>query len=513
EWVIMSRLDWFWRWFIVTKIYTKGWGNPEDLKRIVLLRKQLGNRESLERVLPKDYPVYIDKETVSADGRLLEGHFLCPVNEHCPGIMPKEVETARFEMLLPNKWKTDLHPMCLHMGGTGDHGFGRRRRMMAKPLLKEHGIGSVILENPYYGCRKPKDQFRSSLHHVTDLFVMGAGLIMESSILLNWLDRQGYGPLGATGVSMGGYMASLGACSWHKPVSLIPCMAGSTASGVFTHGVLSTAIPWRILEKQYQDTEMFRQEIVDLIESPEPYWTSRRSMYQEGKDFIHKMEKNGPADNTNQSKMKTLTPQTYQDLNTQGSSVKHSNSPDSAVQTLTHSVNSSSCDSIPVHNSGKLSSGSFSNKTLKTEGGSSETSAKSSPSFVGRVNNVIQSLPEYLNVYRGKDDAAEKMKNQLELDCKHFMKGVMDECTHISNFSRPLDPELVIVVLAEDDQYVPHSGYMKHEEVWPGAKVRTVPGGHIMGFLGKREIFRQAIADSFALNTQKYFSPQLRQSS
>ncbi|KAH3832329.1 hypothetical protein DPMN_105614 [Dreissena polymorpha] len=429
EWVIMSRLDWFWRWFIVTKIYTKGWGNPEDLKRIVLLRKQLGNRESLERVLPKDYPVYIDKETVSADGRLLEGHFLCPVNEHCPGIMPKEVETARFEMLLPNKWKTDLHPMCLHMGGTGDHGFGRRRRMMAKPLLKEHGIGSVILENPYYGCRKPKDQFRSSLHHVTDLFVMGAGLIMESSILLNWLDRQGYGPLGATGVSMGGYMASLGACSWHKPVSLIPCMAGSTASGVFTHGVLSTAIPWRILEKQYQDTDMFRQEIVDLIESPEPYWTSRRSMYQEGNDFIHKMEENGPADNTNQ------------------------------------------------------------------------------------VNNGIQSLPEYLNVYRGKDDAAEKMKNQLELDCKHFMKGVMDECTHISNFSRPLDPELVIVVLAEDDQYVPHSGYMKHEEVWPGAKVRTVPGGHIMGFLGKREIFRQAIADSFALNTQKYFSPQLRQSS
>lgn len=28
---------------------------------------------------------------------------------------------------------------------------------MAKPLLKA-GIGSIILENPFYGYRKPKDQ-------------------------------------------------------------------------------------------------------------------------------------------------------------------------------------------------------------------------------------------------------------------------------------------------------------------------------------------------------------------
>jgi hypothetical protein len=37
-------------------------------------------------------------------------------------------------------------------------GFWRRRQMMAKPLLKEGGIASVILENPFYGLRKPKDQ-------------------------------------------------------------------------------------------------------------------------------------------------------------------------------------------------------------------------------------------------------------------------------------------------------------------------------------------------------------------
>jgi len=30
--------------------------------------------------------------------------------------------------------------------------------MLAKPLLKEAAIGSIILENPFYGKRKPNNQ-------------------------------------------------------------------------------------------------------------------------------------------------------------------------------------------------------------------------------------------------------------------------------------------------------------------------------------------------------------------
>lgn len=29
---------------------------------------------------------------------------------------------------------------------------------MVKPLLKEAGVGGIILENPFYGLRKPTDQ-------------------------------------------------------------------------------------------------------------------------------------------------------------------------------------------------------------------------------------------------------------------------------------------------------------------------------------------------------------------
>lgn len=50
---------------------------------------------------------------------------------------------------------------------------------------------------------------RSCLKNVSDLFVMGGALILESTALLNWLEREGYWPLGMTGISMGGYVRGL----------------------------------------------------------------------------------------------------------------------------------------------------------------------------------------------------------------------------------------------------------------------------------------------------------------
>ena len=46
----------------------------------------------------------------------------------------------------------------------GDHYFWRRRRMMALPMLRERGIASIILENPFYGLRKPKNQVKAKVN-------------------------------------------------------------------------------------------------------------------------------------------------------------------------------------------------------------------------------------------------------------------------------------------------------------------------------------------------------------
>ena len=88
---------------------------------------------------------------------------------------------------------------------------------MALPMLRERGIASVLIENPYYGLRKPKKQLRSSLFFVCDLFIMGAALIFESQVLLRWASEAGYGPLVCHGVSMGGHMACLSASASSSP--------------------------------------------------------------------------------------------------------------------------------------------------------------------------------------------------------------------------------------------------------------------------------------------------------
>lgn len=121
---------------------------------------------------------------------------------------------------------------------------------MALPLLEEGRVGSLLLENPFYGSRKPKEQVRSQLHHVSDLLVMGLALILECHLLLHWLEKGGLGPIGLTGISMGGHNASLAAALCPKPIPVVPCLSWATASCVFTKGVLSSAVCWEVLERQ-----------------------------------------------------------------------------------------------------------------------------------------------------------------------------------------------------------------------------------------------------------------------
>jgi hypothetical protein len=65
----------------------------------------------------------------------------------------------RFELVVPiNQEHRRLRPRVIQLAGTGDHGFGGRRRSLALPLARDHGVASLILENPYYGPRKPKQQ-------------------------------------------------------------------------------------------------------------------------------------------------------------------------------------------------------------------------------------------------------------------------------------------------------------------------------------------------------------------
>ncbi|XP_032540684.1 protein ABHD18 isoform X1 [Chiroxiphia lanceolata] len=468
----VSKLDVLYRKLLLTKLFIRGWGKPEDLKRcleskkkiIFEFRKIIGNRETCQTLVSKDYPVFIDKVEGQSDCKILEGHFISPLAHCVPGILPVESLVARFQFIIPRRWNSKHRPVCIHLAGTGDHHFWRRRTLMARPMIKEACMASLLLENPYYGCRKPKDQIRSCLKNVSDLFVMGGALILESAALLHWLEREGYGPLGMTGISMGGHMASLAVTNWPKPLPLIPCLSWSTASAVFTTGVLSKAVNWRELEKQYFTQTVYEEEIIQMLEY------CGTDSFKMGQDFV----KNFP-DSVHSLEDVDVTSRMF-NLESMSTTVSKE-----AVHSFTtnKSTLSASSERLLIQDAPKMQ---CINQTFST-------SSSSNKNLTGPQGRRINT--------RRKSDT-------LQRESIRFMKGVMDECTHVANFSVPVDPSLIIVVQAKEDAYIPRTGVRSLQEIWPGCEIRYLDGGHVSAYLFKQGLFRQAIYDAFDRFLQKY---------
>uniref|UniRef100_A0A3Q3JTJ6 Abhydrolase domain containing 18 n=1 Tax=Monopterus albus TaxID=43700 RepID=A0A3Q3JTJ6_MONAL len=413
----VSRLDVFYRRLLLTKLFIGGWGKPEDLKRIFEFRKIIGDRDKCKSLVPMNYPVYINKTEEHSECYIHDGFFISPLEHFIPGILPPEAVKARFQFIVPKRWQKNK-PVCIHLAGTGDH-------------------VRLLTFQPQYSLNF---KVRSSLKNVSDLFVMGGALILESTVLLHWLERQGYWPVGMTGISMGGYMASLAVTNWPKPIPLIPCLSWSTASSVFTTGVLSKAVNWRELEKQYAINSVYEEEIINLLE------------YCGADSF-----KMGPE------------------------LVKN-------VDSFEHLLGLPGADRASVGQSPKDRGEAEAVQGLLVDGG---------PDGTGNLHASNTLLAK-------RTDSAKWCRPSLHRDSMSFMKGVMDECTHMANFSVPVDTSLIIVVQAKEDAYVPRTGVLSLQEIWPGCEVRYLNGGHISAYLFKQNVFRQAIYDAFNRFCLKY---------
>ncbi|XP_076620740.1 protein ABHD18 isoform X2 [Colletes latitarsis] len=464
-----SRLDAVYRSILLTKFFTKGWGSPQNLKRIFEFRKVMANREACYNLIPHDYPINITKDEEWSDCHVIEGCFESPFHKHLPGIMPNETISAHFQLVLPRKWYSHkTKPICLHLAGTGDHYFWRRRNLIAKPLLKESGIASLLLENPFYGLRKPRNQIRSCLHNVCDIFIMGGCLIMESIVLLNWCERQGFGPLGLTGLSMGGHMASLAATNWPKPIPLIPCLSWSTASPVFTQGVMSASINWTLLENQYFANELYQNDLAKMVKI-----VGEEDAFLAGQHFAQHY----PVSMNRVNELKENSESANKETETA-----------TAVQTVIDSKPNKKCEF--QNNDNKL----------KKEVAEEKEAAKIFP------------LSLISNRFKLKDSNTLKVTRHplfsdykwREREALQFMCGIMDECTHLKNFEVPVDTELIIAVCARDDAYVPRDGCMSLEKIWPGVEIRYIEAGHVTAYLLHQKVFRSTIAEAFQRSLKKY---------
>jgi hypothetical protein len=117
----------------------------------------------------------------------------------------------------------------------------------------------------------------------------------------------------------------------------------------------------------------------------------------------------------------------------------------------------------------------------------SDTSANDNSTYISTAFNLsrtkLMSLltPSESSSSSSNDDNAvvkhEKIEigktNWWERETLQFMRGMMDECTHLKNFSVPYDTSLIIAVCAKDDAYVPREGCSSLEDIWPGAEVSS----------------------------------------
>ena len=406
QWASVDRL---YRAILFSSFFDKGWGSPKNIDLLFKMRSEFSCLERRKAFLSEEHKIKIVTEQVKNGVHYLEGEFLSPLYEYHPGLFEPPVERARFQMVIPDRWPGPHKPICIHMAGTGDHSYWRRRELLGLPLLRDSGIGFISLTNPYYGDRKPKDQFASRLKNVTDLFVMGGSLIFEGMTLLNWCRQAGYGPLCLTGLSMGGHMASLAASHWPLPVALVPCLSWSTASQCFTEGVLSNALDWAKLREIYFQPEFQRQLARDVS------WNKSSEEYGLGRYFAGHYHQLGD--------------------DAQG---------------------------LPATKWGR-----------------------------------------HINASPNQDSAA--LEKQEVLD---FMKGVMDEFTHLSNYPSVQDDSLIVACEAENDAYIPRKGVTDLRDIWPNAEFRFLKHGHVANCVFGHRSFQSAIKDAIQRTAHKYYSAQ-----
>lgn len=240
----------------LSKFYPKGWGD----------RALLGALVERFEAFEAPAPIRVRWLTLPEAGQGVTratGYFETPVRDFP---IPAASRAAYFELILPEGSGPRVRPpVCVYLAATADQGFGQRRRHVL-PLVRR-GLGALILENPYYGLRKPADQRFSSLGSVADQLLMNLATIEEARALLAWLREDGFEHLGVSGYSMGGFMSAYVAALMDEPTVCVPCAAGVSPASAFTHSTLRRLLRWDILERELGDDYSARDTLEALYES------------------------------------------------------------------------------------------------------------------------------------------------------------------------------------------------------------------------------------------------------
>ncbi|WP_248345727.1 alpha/beta fold hydrolase [Anaeromyxobacter paludicola] len=144
------------------------------------------------------------------------------------------------------------------LASSGDQGYLVRTELV-RPLLSR-GVAVFLLENAYYGGRRPAGQGGYEARTVCDLSLMGLATVKEAKALLA-LARRECERTCVAGYSMGGNMTAVVAATVPFAVAAVPMAPSASPAPVFTEGALRVWPDLRALAVERDDEEAARERL------------------------------------------------------------------------------------------------------------------------------------------------------------------------------------------------------------------------------------------------------------
>lgn len=322
-------------------------------------------------------------------------------------------------------------------------------------------------------------------------------------------------------------MASVAATNWHKPLVLVPCLSWSTASSVFTQGVMTQSINWDILETQYFADGNYRERLAKMVTIVDDAFLAGQRFVKHFNESMKELQKDIKESRDYQTKDIFGVDRSNNTLNLSPALLEKLLSRDKGRLT-TQEVNelnekireaqqryrlkpTSVSEDIKIVKVRELPKGNAVEDALKILAISNGLLVYEPPTTGSVITTALYDGTTKLMSYimPNSDDPTtqdDNDGNEVEISGKkawwenealQFMRGVMDECTHLKNFSMPYDTSLIIAVCAKDDAYVPREDCTSLEEIWPGAEVRYLDAGHVSAYVLHQKLFRSCIIEAF----------------
>ncbi len=234
------------------RIFPGGWGDPA-------IASHLKDIATLQTATPGILISWGGVERLD-DRTIRDGRFDALTD------VPHEARTVAVRLIEP---LAGTDRLCLLMAAWNDHGYDTRQQLADELLIR--GIGTLILEIPFYGSRRVVGIDEQPIQTVADFARMGIGAVTEGRSLLRRF--RGEYTMGVSGYSMGGNIAALIGAAAGFPVAMAPLAASHAPGPVFLDGVISNGIKWETLGGRDQ-SEKLRDALTSasVLRLPSPPW-------------------------------------------------------------------------------------------------------------------------------------------------------------------------------------------------------------------------------------------------